>query len=313
MTTVTTTERVTDAKGNQFDLRSIRCPTCEVSDTRLVGYRGGKYQRYGEGLVSRIVACRRCDLLYPDPFPFPIDHDKLYADPDKYFGAHNEEAKVESYREIVRKLAAMSGTAKPAILDVGSGRGELLRAAKREGCDDVIGLEFAAAMIAYAKESHGVEMIPLTIEEYSKTAGRTFDAIVLGAVLEHVYDPDAMIASARALLRPGGILYIDVPRDPNILTEAVRLFNRARLSRAVINLSPTFAPYHVFGFTERSLVRLLKKHAFKAEIVLVQSGTHVPHDGRVKDRVKAIVATQLFRLGNLTGRAANLFVWARRA
>ncbi len=307
-----TSERVSDAKGNQFDLRAISCPTCGVSDTRLVGYRGGKHQRYGEGVESRIVECRRCGLIYPDPFPFPVDHEKLYADPDKYFVGHDEDAKVEAYRDIIRKLATLTGKAKPSILDVGSGRGELLRAAKREGCDDVIGLEFAAAMISYAKEAHGVEMVPLTIEEYAKTANRTFDALVLGAVLEHVYDPDAMIAAARQLLVPGGMIYIDVPRDPNLLTEVVRLFNRARMSRAVINLSPTFAPYHVFGFTERSLVRLLRKHGFSPELVVVRSGTHVPHNGRPADRVKALVATQLYRLGNLTGRAANLFVWARR-
>lgn len=307
-----TLERVRDTQGNEFELKPIVCPTCGVSDTRLLGYRGGKYQRYGQGVVSRIVECRRCTLVYPDPFPVPVDHEKLYADPDKYFAAHNEDAKVESYRDIIRKIVTFSGKSRPSILDVGSGRGELLRAAKAEGCDDAIGLEFAAAMIAYAKEAHGVEMVPLTIEEYAKTARRTFDAVVLGAVLEHVYDPDAMVASARQLLAPGGIIYIDVPRDPNLVTEAVQLLNRMRMSRAVINLSPTFAPYHVFGFTERSLGRLLEKHAFKLELVVIQSGTHVPHNGRPADRLKSLIASQVYKLGNLTGRAANLFVWARR-
>jgi protein O-GlcNAc transferase len=309
---VTVEERVADQKGNVFALRPIDCPTCGVHDVRLLGLRGGRYHRYGEGIVSRIVQCRRCSLIFADPFPFPLDHHKLYGDPSKYFVGHDEEAKVEGYRELVGKIRQRTGREKPSILDVGSGRAELVRAALREGCDDVVGLEFAAAMIAHAK-THGIELIAETIEDYAKRANRVFDAVVMNAVLEHVYDPDSMIKAARGLLRDGGILYVDVPRDPNLLTELVRFANRARGSRAVINISPTWPPYHVFGFTERSLGALLRKHGFTLEEVVVRSNPFVPHDGRLADRVKAFVASQVSRVGNWTGRAANLYVWARRS
>jgi SAM-dependent methyltransferase len=305
-------ERAVDPKGNEFVLREIDCPTCRARDVRVLGLRGGKYHRYGEGIVSRIVQCRRCTLIFPSPFPFPVDHQKLYGDPSKYFVGHDEDAKVDSYRRIVREVRSRTGKEKPSILDVGSGRAELLRAAIREGCTDVVGLEFAAAMIDYAKKEHGLELVPATIEEYAKTAGRTFDGVVLNAVLEHVYDPDAMIAAVRLLLAPGGVLYIDVPRDPNLFTEAVRLANRARRSPAVVNLSPSWPPYHVFGFTEVSLGKLLAKHGLVTEDVVVHSSTNVPHSGKLADRAKAWVASQVYRAGNWTGRAANLFVWARR-
>jgi SAM-dependent methyltransferase len=304
-------DTVVDAAGNAFVLRAVSCPICERSDERRVGLRGGRYHRYGLGVVSRIVACRTCGLLYPSPFPIPREPEKLYGDPAKYFEHHDEEGKVREFRGTIREAIRLSGRARPSLLDVGSGRAELLRAAVLEGLDDTLGLDFAPAMIEHAR-ARGIELRPLTIEAYAASAGRTFDVITLSAVLEHVYDPNAMIAACRALLRPGGVLYIDVPRDPNLFTDAVHWVHRVRASPAVVNLSPTFPPFHVFGFTERSLGLLLDKHEFAIESLRIESSIDAPHDGRLKDRVLAFGARQLYRLGNATGRAANLFVWARR-
>ncbi len=42
-------------------------------------------------------------------------------------------------------------------------------------------------------------------------AGRQYDAVLLISVLEHLREPGAALASARALLREGGVLLINVP------------------------------------------------------------------------------------------------------
>jgi len=74
------------------------------------------------------------------------------------------------------------------------------------------------ARCEYARSRHGLVVLPRTIEQYARAAERPFDAIVLNAVLEHVYDPDSMIASCAGLTRPGAVVYIDVPREPNLMT-----------------------------------------------------------------------------------------------
>jgi hypothetical protein len=83
-------------------------------------------------------------------------------------------------------------------------------------------------------------------------------------------------------------------------------------SRGVYNLSPTFSPFHVFGFNRRSLQMLLNKHGFDVEDVLVWAQPRVPSSDDLRDKVKATVATQIRRVANLTGTASNMCVWARR-
>jgi 2-polyprenyl-3-methyl-5-hydroxy-6-metoxy-1,4-benzoquinol methylase len=54
-------------------------------------------------------------------------------------------------------------------------------------------------------------------EEYAP--GRTFEAAVLGHVLEHVEDPVATLQVARDLLEPGGVALITVPNADSIHRE----------------------------------------------------------------------------------------------
>lgn len=300
-----------DAKGNEFRLRSIDCPTCRVRNVKIMGLRGGATHRYGLGVETSIVQCRQCGLMFPDPFPYPLRSDKLYGDPEKYFVGHDEGEKVTSCRTLVRSLAARVNAVNPNILDVGSGRGELLRAAKLEGIREAIGLEFAPAMIEYARAA-GVKLVPQTIEEYCRTGDKFFDIITLNAVLEHVYDPDSMVDCVARLLRPGGVVYIDVPREPNLLTYVGNSVNRLRGSKAVFNLSPTFPPFHVFGFNPRAVRRLLTKHRLVVEKLEVRSGVYVPATGGIKDRIRAFGASQILRVANHVQLAANMFVWAAR-
>ena len=74
----------TDPGGRQFELRRQKCPTCGVFSNKVLGLRGGQYQRQNLGITSIIVQCRICSLVFPDPFPFPRAPRELYGDPDKY-------------------------------------------------------------------------------------------------------------------------------------------------------------------------------------------------------------------------------------
>jgi 2-polyprenyl-3-methyl-5-hydroxy-6-metoxy-1,4-benzoquinol methylase len=58
-------------------------------------------------------------------------------------------------------------------------------------------------------------------EEYEPSA--TFDAIVLGHVLEHVDSPRALLARARGWLAPGGAIYAAVPNARSVHRQAAVL------------------------------------------------------------------------------------------
>lgn len=303
----------TDRAGNRFRLESIPCPICKERNVRSIGMRGGEYQRRGEGIASEIVQCKTCALMWPDPFPYPIDPSGLYGDPAKYFVQDGEAEKLAAFREnVIAPALRYAGKAKPSILDVGSGRGELLRAAAACGLDDIVGLEFAQGMIDDARDRHGIRLLPKTIEEYARETKRTFDIVTFSAVLEHVYDPDAAIAAAKQLTHAGSILYVDVPNEPNVLTTLVGAANRLRNKPGVINLAPTFPPFHVFGFNRASLTALLSKHEFEVIDVRIYSEMGFPFPATLRGRAMKAAARALGLLANHTGTAINMFVWARR-
>jgi 2-polyprenyl-3-methyl-5-hydroxy-6-metoxy-1,4-benzoquinol methylase len=305
---------VADAQGNQFRLRAIDCPTCKRRDLRLLGTRGGAGDR-NRGVETDVVQCRECSLVFPDPFPTPVNGSALYGDPDKYFGNQDAAARaaaVASFRSfVIDKILARSNAR--SLLDVGSGRCELIEAARQAGITDVVGLEFADEMVAYARESLGIALIPEVIEKYASHVDRTFDAVTLSAVLEHVYDPDAMIAAVRKLTHPGSIVYIDVPNEPNLVTRAYAVANRMIGRRRSANLAPTWAPFHVFGFNEKSLRTLLNKHGFDVDSVWIYSEmSNISLGTSWKARVLQLAVRPVAKIANVTGTAANMYVWARR-
>ena len=61
------------------------CPCCNSDQTKYLGMRGGKYQREGLGIESKIVQCINCSVIYPNPFPIPESLESLYGDTNEYF------------------------------------------------------------------------------------------------------------------------------------------------------------------------------------------------------------------------------------
>lgn len=302
----------TDAQGKSFRLVPWDCPTCGNAQKQFIGFRGGAYHRYGLGLESRIVRCRSCTLLFADPFPIPEETSEIYGDPARYFEHHDPGEHLDGHRTLVRQIMTRTGAKSPEILDVGSGRGELLRAATEAGLDRTVGLELSLAMVTYARTNHQVNVLAETVEEHAaRVASARYDAVVLSAVLEHVHNPDTTIAAIRVLARPGAILYLDIPQEPHLMTYIGNAAGRMSGKRSVLNLSPTFSPFHVYGFSRKALEALLGKHGFVIEERTVWAAPRVRSGDGLKDTLASLAATQINRLANHTGMASNQYVWAR--
>lgn len=306
-------DEVKDRAGNAFSLVPWKCPICGPGPTKTLGLRGGSHHRHGLGIESTIVQCVRCQLIFPDPFPIPKSPQALYGDPDKYFVLHDLDQKIGWNRGLVRSAIERveRGTA-ARLLDVGSGRGEMLRAAELEGLSSVVGLEFSQAMIDFTAKEFGLEVKKQSIEDHAKEHAGAYDIVMMNAVLEHVYDPASMIAAAATLLSPRGVLYIDIPNEPNLLTVIGNAANRVRKRPGVLNLSPSWPPFHVYGFNPTSLSLLLERNGIRIEDVRKYAEPRVTTDHSLRGRAVAFGGTQLMRLANLTQTASNMFVWARR-
>jgi SAM-dependent methyltransferase len=96
------------------------------------------------------------------------------------------------------------------LLDVGCGGGVFGAAAKAERGCEVVGITYSEAEAAQARERlDRVEVADL--DDYDpRTLGR-FDCIVCSHVLEHLRQPEVLLARLRDCLAQGGILLVALP------------------------------------------------------------------------------------------------------
>ncbi len=90
------------------------------------------------------------------------------------------------------------------VLDVGTGEGQLSRAAAGSGCNLVMGMDPAWAQLQVARERGGGPSYCRSEAAHLPLASGVFDAVVACLVFEHIDAVDTAIAEVARVLAPGG-------------------------------------------------------------------------------------------------------------
>jgi SAM-dependent methyltransferase len=136
------------------------------------------------------------------------------------------------------------------VLDFGCGAGEGT-AAMAPHTTSILGVDVAADAIEHARAHNpGPNVSYETIDDVVPRPGGSFDVVCSFQVLEHVADPDAYLAEARRLLRPGGVLLLATPDRRTRLLRWQRPWNR----------------WHVREWEPEGLARLLRRHFGEVEV-----------------------------------------------
>jgi SAM-dependent methyltransferase len=131
------------------------------------------------------------------------------------------------------------------VLDLGCGSGDWLAYAQKAGWSTA-GVEPDPKAQRLGRR-RGID-IRESLEDF---ADETFDAITLSHVIEHVHDPMETLRTCRALLAPGGMIYVDTPN-----LNAVGHGIYGRYWRGLE------APRHLVLFTRLGLRRALERAGF---------------------------------------------------
>ncbi len=284
------------------------CPLCGSHSHRVLGNRGGASHRAGAGVATVVVRCRQCHGVYTRPTLLP-DTNPYDAQSADYFRLHDTQRKVAAGQVLAARAAQLRGRV-GRMLELGCGRGELLIGARQAGWT-VRGVEMTAAFAEGAR-SQEVEVEAATVES-CLSLDESWDAVLLAAVLEHLYDPRACLARIFDALSPGGVAFIDVPNECSLWTRVGNAYMRLRGRRWVVNLSPTFPPFHVVGFCPTSLRRLIAAIGFE----LVELTTHrwnnelAPGATAIR-RLEHLAAGVVLSVGAWIGAGAGITVWVRK-
>lgn len=253
------------------------------------------------------MRCRDCHLVYTSPVLFPSANPYLEHEQDHYF-THDRAAKIASGVSLARDAERLLGR-KGRLLELGCGRGDLLVGAAREGWS-VRGIEWTPA---FADVAGDVE-IEIASVDAAKSLDETYDVLILAAILEHLYEPEPCLRRVHRALVPRGLVFIDVPNECSLWSGLGNAYMRLRGRDWVVNLSPTFPPFHVVGFCPRSLRHLLAATGFE----VVELETHrwqneLPRQTGLIGRIERMGMDAALSLGARLGMGAGITCWARRA
>ena len=137
------------------------------------------------------------------------------------------------------------------VLDVGCGRGVLLREIAERGFE-AHGVEANAAAARGTDPRAEVRIAPHLADAGYPAA--FFDEVVIWHVLEHLRDPRETLEEIRRILRPGGRLVVAVPN-----------FSSAQARWAGPAWFHLDLPRHLFHFPVAALVQLLERAGFASE------------------------------------------------
>lgn len=117
------------------------------------------------------------------------------------------------YRTQAKVISQASGQSGPGrkILDVGCGRGLLLKEFQRLGYEPY-GLDLQPDVVRYVSQELGIPAVCCDISQATEhyDAG-SFDIVTAFYLMEHVPDVAGFLTSCRRLLRPGGTIAVAVP------------------------------------------------------------------------------------------------------
>jgi SAM-dependent methyltransferase len=202
-----------------------------------------------------------------------------------YAGAF--ELQDEMLAQHARTLASLEKIVQPGrLLDVGSGPGFLLKTA-RERSWHAVGLDPSPFAVAQAQRG-GFEAHQGMLEEVDLPE-RSFDALALLQVIEHVTDPRPLLAACRRLLKPGGAVVVATPNPASML---------ARAKREGFNY--WIPPVHCVWYTPRALTMVLRRAGFR----VVHRTTWSARSPHLHDGVDAL---QHSRLGKILPTRTHRF------
>lgn len=211
------------------------------------------WELYANEPGFRILRCPGCGLGWTDP---SLGDDEIGAFyPPSWYGKNNVrfnplfETMVRLFRH--RRSAVIRRRSKPGpVLDVGCGRGLILRELKRSGYRPY-GVEISEHAAWHAIHQVGAEVHVGDLRG-APFPENHFEVVIFWHSLEHFREPFAALDKASRLLKPGGLLVVAVPNSESL---------QARLSGG--NWFHLDIPRHYFHFGLQTLRRAIEERGFK--------------------------------------------------
>jgi len=235
------------------EIASIPCNLCGDNQVSVLAMRSRS------GAPLRTVICRQCGLVWSDPFPhnprdfyendYRLEYKKTCVPKAKHIFRAGKVA-LARYGKIKHLL-----TERRNVLDVGTGGGEFAYLLKSLG-HDLYGIEPNKGYAEYSTAAYQLNL-QIGFVQDSRFSLDSFDVITIWHVLEHTEDPYLVLSKLQSLLKPDGVLVVEVPNIEAICQAPNSTFHEA----------------HLFNFNIDTLAKLGERAGLIAESHLFSDDT----------------------------------------
>lgn len=190
----------------------MNCPNCGHDESTAVGPYIGNHEIFRR---MSLAHCGRCELVFAQPQPSPAELADYY---DHYWDGEVAVSTPSTRRyylaqslsrvDYLRRFGILD--ARPAVLDVGAGLGLFHDGLARRGfAHDYVAVETDREQLEGLRRRFGDTGAFRRLEDLP--AERKFDLLALTHVLEHMDRPHDFVDGLMQRLRPGGLLFVEVP------------------------------------------------------------------------------------------------------
>lgn len=234
--------------------KRVTCPVCEERVLQIVG-------KLRDG--CSIMRCLQCRFEFVEP----LWRENANSNELSTVTAPSYIASMKSEYEAVQRLVQsraqrrlelythlLDGQAPTSLLEVGSGTGWMVRAFSELGIT-CTGIELSDDLVGVAR-SLGADVRQDDICQLRSADYSLYDVIFSSQTLEHITTPRLALSNIWRLLRPGGIMHMDVP-NANSWGARARRLHSSDLVWGALSL-----PCHQMSYHAQSLRRLFEDVGF---------------------------------------------------
>jgi SAM-dependent methyltransferase len=233
------------------------CPVCAGRELAVLQAASDvhAYITTGSEFVFRLglTGCARCGFMFENPRPGQAELGRYYGlqarKPRSFANLDKPYAALLDFQTgFIRKRWRPAG--RQRILDIGSAEGFFLKrlAAECEASPLLEGIEPSSVYADAARELMPDAVMHEQLLETTKLDEQSYDLITLRHVLEHLLEPLEAIKHARRLLKPTGLLHIEVPDVTDMPASITPFLNHEHINYftpATLRLALEFGGFRV--------------------------------------------------------------------
>jgi 2-polyprenyl-3-methyl-5-hydroxy-6-metoxy-1,4-benzoquinol methylase len=309
--------------------KNIPCPVCGFERSKPIypinkAYASSRSELDISDVLVNIARCKECGHQFVQPLPQPTFLKAFYSRyiPSARDGFYRNRSRGgipvafrRRYGRWLERISLLHENGR-TLLDVGAGLGTFLRLARECGYD-VFGVEPNPEAAKELQDLYGISVYNCMLEELD--ASVQYDVVTMWDLLEHLPDPHVAIRKVRDLLKPDGILVLEIPLRDSLIHWMVKVVYNFSLGLIKRPLFLVCGIHHLQYFSKKSIQSFLSVNGFEvAEQYRSETDVRAlckrPRKGlfnRAEVWAYNTGIRGVFLLGNLLGRENKLLIFAK--